>query len=84
MNKQYLRKTLPVMAAVGVLSAATYANNAFKEKEAVGPEPAIRTVEKSRARRIVKCGSDFDAEGLDAVVFVIGLFIAGAAMSLGR
>lgn len=82
MNKQYIRKTLPIMAAFALLYGA---DKAFKEPEFVGPQPAIRQVQPSRARQIVRCGSDMsDYEGLEAITFVIGMLMVGAVMSLGR
>lgn len=85
MNKQYIRKTLPIMTAFALLYGANEADNAFKEQEFVGPEPAIRQVQPSRARQIVRCGSDMsDYEGLEAITFLIGIGMACAVMSLGR
>jgi len=82
MNKKYIRKTLPVMTAFALLCSA---DKAFKEPEFVGPQPAIRQVQPSRARQIVRCGSDMsDYEGLEAITFLIGIGMACAVMSLGR
>ena len=81
MNKQFLHKTLPIMAALGLLCGA---ERAFKEPKMAGPQPAVQTIKPAKERQIVRCGEDFDAEGLDAVVFLIGLAMAGAVMSLGR
>jgi len=81
MNKQFLHKTLPIMAALGLLCGA---ERAFKEPEMVGPQPAVQTVKTAKERQIVRCGEDFDGEGLEVVVFLVGLAMAGAVMSWGR
>ena len=82
MNKQFMRKTLPVMVAFALLYGA---DKAYKEPEFIGPKPAIRQVQPSKARQIVRCGSDMsDYEGLEAITFLIGIGMACAVMSLGR
>ena len=77
MNKQFLHKTLPVMAALGLLCGA---ERAFKEPEIVGPRPAVRTVTPAKERKIVRCGADEDCfEGLG---LLLGIIMIGSVMSL--
>jgi len=82
MNKQFSHKALPVLTGFALLYGA---EKAYKEPEFFGPDPAVRQVQASKERQIVKCGSSADDyEGIEVVTFVIGMLMVGAVMSLGR